>query len=99
MGLSLARSIIKQEMAGGTLGNGSDGAVLPPLRVVSVGGGAGTDVAGMLWVSHFFLRSRPIDAVVLGEPPGPATFAIAWVARVFAASVYFGYAQAVILKP
>jgi hypothetical protein len=36
-------------------------------RVVSLGGGPGTDIASLLWISRHFFRSRAIQATLLGE--------------------------------
>jgi hypothetical protein len=65
MGLSLLKKIFEKQLVQGTAGGGADGALLPPLHVVTVGGSGGAEPAGMLWVSKSFLRSRTMTCVML----------------------------------
>jgi hypothetical protein len=65
MGLSLLRKIFEKQLVQGEAGGGADGALLPPLQVVTIGSCGGAEPAGMLWVSKSFLRSRTMTCVML----------------------------------
>ena len=63
--LGLLKKVFEKQLVRGTAGGGADGALLPPLNVVTVGSSGGAESAGMLWVSKSFLRSRTMTCVML----------------------------------
>ena len=69
-GLALLKKIFERQLVQGEAGGGADGAMLPPLHVVTVGSSGGAEAAGMLWVSKSFLRCRTLTMQMLDPDSG-----------------------------